>query len=125
MKGHLSVDNEKWYKFRLAKSDIESSQRRATSRILFYPLAYSLMVIPLSIARWLPVHHKSVPSAAFLFFGEILFNLSGAVNVLLFLIVRPHLLLFTPPEELVEPKVELANPSSSSALSSVVYSHFP
>ena len=33
-KGDLSVDDEKWYKFRLEKSDVESSQRRATSGIL-------------------------------------------------------------------------------------------
>src|ERR1700761_1661420 len=73
-----------------------------------YPLAYSLMVIPLSISRWLKFNHKDVPSAA-LFFGEIMFNLSGAFNVLLFLFVRPHLLLFTPPEKPVEPIVEHAN----------------
>ena len=45
-----------------------------------------------------------------------MFHLSGAVNVLLFLIVRPHLLLFTPPEEFGEPKVELAGPNTSSAI---------
>jgi len=124
MKGQLSVDNEKWYKFRLAKTDIESSQRRATWGILFYPLAYSLIVIPLSISRWLQFDHKTVPPAA-IFFGQIMFNLSGAVNVLLFLIVRPHLLLFTPPEKLVEPEVELANPSTGPALFLDVYTLSP
>ncbi|KAH9015979.1 hypothetical protein EDB84DRAFT_756844 [Lactarius hengduanensis] len=99
MKGHLSVDAEKWYKFRLVKSDVEYSERRATLGILFYPLAYTLMVIPLSVARWLLFNHKKVPSAA-TFFGIIMFHLSGAINVLLFLIVRPRLLLFTPPEKL-------------------------
>ena len=34
MKGHLSVDDKKWYKFRLEKSDIENTQRRATLGIL-------------------------------------------------------------------------------------------
>ncbi|KAH8979953.1 hypothetical protein EDB92DRAFT_1954414 [Lactarius akahatsu] len=99
MKGHLSVDGEKWYKFRLVKSDVEYSERRATLGILFYPLAYTLVVIPLSVSRWLLFNHKKVPSAA-TFFGIIMFHLSGAVNVLLFLIVRPRLLLFTPPEKL-------------------------
>jgi hypothetical protein len=41
-----------------------------------------------------------------------MFNLSGAINVLLFLIVRPQLLLFTPPEELSE----LTDPFTSSAI---------
>jgi len=89
-----------------------------------YPLSYSLMVIPLSITRWLSTSHKNVPSAA-LFFGEIMFNLSGAINVLLFLIVRPHLLLFTPPEKLVEPMVQLANSTTSSVLLPDVHNHFP
>ncbi len=60
------------------------------------------MVIPLSVSRWLAFSHGSVASAA-LFFGSVMFNLSGTINVLLFLIVRPQLLLFTPPEELGEP----------------------
>jgi hypothetical protein len=84
------------------------------------------MVIPLSISRWLQFSHKNVPSAA-LFLGSIMFNLSGAANVLLFLIVRPHLLLFTPPEELFEPKVELSSPSTGSAIHPdiVNYDHSP
>ncbi|KAH9014333.1 hypothetical protein EDB85DRAFT_2287593 [Lactarius pseudohatsudake] len=115
MKGHLSIDGEKWYKFRLVKSDVEYSRRRATLGILLYPLTYTLMVIPLSVSRWLLASHKSVPSATPIF-GSIMFNLSGAINVLLFLIVRPHLLLFTPPEELGESSVGLANTSTSSAI---------
>ena len=80
----------------------------ATHEMPSYPLAYSLAVIPLSVSRWLLFDHVHVPSAAILF-GGIMFNLSGAINVLLFLIVRPHLLLFTPPEELSESEVELAS----------------
>ncbi|KAH9055184.1 hypothetical protein EDB87DRAFT_1344417 [Lactarius vividus] len=115
MKGHLSVDGERWYKFRLVKSDVEYSQRRATLGILLYPLTYTIMVIPLSVSRWLLASHKSVPSATTIL-GSIMFNLSGALNVLLFLIVRPRLLLFTPPEELGESSVGLANTSTSSAI---------
>ena len=36
MKGYLSVDDKNWYKFRLEKSEVESSQRRATLGILLY-----------------------------------------------------------------------------------------
>jgi hypothetical protein len=76
------------------------------------------MVIPDSVFRWLLFSHKSVPSAA-TFFGIILFSLSGAINVLLFLTTRPHLLLFTPPEpeDVVKPEVELASLSTGSAIS--------
>ena len=86
----------------------------ATHKLRSYPLAYSLTVIPLSVSRWLRFNNVNVPSAAILF-GGMMFNLSGAINVLLFLIVRPHLLLFTPPEELGEPEVELTNSSNGFA----------
>ena len=81
-----------------------------------YPLAYSLIVLPLSIARWLQFNGKHVSSAA-TFFGVSVFNLSGAINVLLFLIVRPQLLLFSPPEDFIEPKTaSLGQPTTGSAL---------
>ena len=44
-------------------------------------------------------------------------NLSGVIDVLLFLIVRPHLLLFPRPENLAEPDIELAPQGTSSAIS--------
>ncbi|KAN0138425.1 hypothetical protein V8E53_003888 [Lactarius tabidus] len=98
-KGRLSIDPEKWYKFRLSsesESDDGYQMRRAALGMLFYPLAYSLVVLPLTIARWSLFNHKKVSSAA-TFFGVSVFNLSGAINVILFLIVRPQLLLFSPP----------------------------
>ncbi|KAF8274438.1 hypothetical protein EI94DRAFT_1713421 [Lactarius quietus] len=100
-KGRLSIDPEKWYKFRLSESDDGYAERRAALGMLWYPLAYSLTVLPLSIARWSLFNHKKVPLAA-TFLAEFVFRLSGAVNVLLFLTVRPQLLLFSPPEEFVE-----------------------
>jgi hypothetical protein len=44
-------------------------------------------------------------SSAAAFFAETVYSLSGALNVLLFLIVRPQLLLFSPPEDFSEPEV--------------------
>ncbi|KAI0254076.1 hypothetical protein BJV78DRAFT_105369 [Lactifluus subvellereus] len=103
--GRLSVDKQKWYKFHLNNSDdrIEYTERRAAMGILFYPLAYTLIVLPISVARWFQFSRRKIPSAA-MFFGLSTFNLSGAVNVFLFLIIRPRLLLFSPPQETVEPE---------------------
>jgi hypothetical protein len=70
-----------------------------------YPLAYSLVVLPLSIARWSLFSHRNVSSAA-TFFGVSMFNLSGAINVLLLLVVRPRLLLFVPPANTVETTID-------------------
>ncbi|KAI0305707.1 hypothetical protein B0F90DRAFT_1624778 [Multifurca ochricompacta] len=129
--GRLSVDDKKWYMIRLYKSDeaVEYSQRRAALGMLFYPLAYSVVVLPLSAARWSMSNDKKapVPSAA-TFFAVIMFNLSGAINVLLFLTVRPRLLLFTPPEEHVEPEIELTRASNGSGIfpdDTTKYNHSP
>ena len=84
------------------------------------------MVLPLSISRWLLFGNHRVPSAA-TFFSVIMFNLSGAINVLLFLVVRPQLLLFPRPEGFAEPDMELAPQGTGSAIFSDVakFQHSP
>jgi len=116
--GRLDVDEKKWYKFRVSNlnQQVEYTQRRAALGMLLYPLAYSFVVLPVSVARWSQFSGKNVPSAA-TFFGVSMHNLSGAVNVFLLLTVRPQLLLLIrpDPDELGEPEIELApqNPRST------------
>jgi len=97
--GFWSVDDGYRFHWRSPDQRVGYTQRRATLGMLLYPLAYSLIVLPLTIARCLQFNHHNVPSAA-TFFGLSMFYLSGAINVLLFLIVRPRLLLFPRPKEL-------------------------
>jgi hypothetical protein len=53
-----------------------------------------------------------------------MFNLSGAIEVLLLLIVRPRpLLICPPPEDFFRLKIELAPRSTSLAVSSDTYQH--
>jgi len=118
-KGRLSVDNESWYKLRKSKPDprVEYTQRRTALAMLVYPVAYSLIVLPTSVTRWMQFKHHHVSSAA-TFFGATMFSLSGAINVILFLIFKPRLLLFSrpEPEELGEPEIELVPQGSGSAI---------
>ncbi|KAF8502188.1 hypothetical protein F5888DRAFT_1176383 [Russula emetica] len=90
--GFWSIDEE--YKFHWADPDqrVPYIQRRAALGRLLYPLAYSLIVLPITISRWLLFTHHHVSSAA-TFFGITVFYLSGAINVLLFLVIKPELLL--------------------------------
>jgi hypothetical protein len=62
-----------------------------------YPLAYTFVVLPLSVARWSLYDHIKFPKAA-TFFAVTTWNLSGAINVLLLVLIRPQLLLLTRPE---------------------------
>src|SRR6266404_1060848 len=82
-----------------------------THRLRSYPLGYSLLVLPVSVVRW--SNQKKVSSAATLF-GASLFSLSGVINVLIFLIARPQLLLFS------EPEVEVGH---SSTTGSAIFPH--
>jgi hypothetical protein len=82
-----------------------------THRSFSYPLSYALIVLPVTISRWLEFRGHNVSSAA-TFFGVIMFNLSGAINVLLFLIFKPQLLLFPRPDELPHPEIELETAKS-------------
>ncbi|KAH9048335.1 hypothetical protein EDB84DRAFT_264105 [Lactarius hengduanensis] len=72
----LSTDPKKWYKFRLSKSDDQYAQRRSALGMLSYPIAYSFVVLPVSIVRWIGFRtNKNAPSAA-TFFAVSTFNLS-------------------------------------------------
>jgi len=109
--GFWSVDEE--YKFHWWNPDqrVEYVQRRAALGMLLYPVAYSLVVLPITIARWLQFSRHDVSSAV-TFFANSMFYLSGAINVLLFLIIRPQLLLFPRPKELDGQEIQL-NPQGT------------
>ncbi|KAI0266781.1 hypothetical protein BC834DRAFT_112963 [Gloeopeniophorella convolvens] len=110
--GRLSVDEDKWYKFYTHKPEqrLAYSQRRAALGMLAYPLAYSVVVLPVSVARWLLFNHQAVPSAV-TFLAVSIFNLSGAINVLLLVIIRPRLLLFIPPGSSVKTEANISQPA--------------
>ena len=59
-----------------------------------YPAIYCVVIIPLSVVRWISGFggNRHVPSAA-TFFAIFLYNLSGAFNALLFLLTRSELFL--------------------------------
>ncbi len=61
------------------------------------------------MSRVLDAHHHV--SSAVRFFGGTIYYLSGAIDVILFLIIRPELLLFSRREEVTEPEIELASES--------------
>ena len=61
---------------------------------LSYPLSNAILVVPLSVVRWIentgPNHITSTDTLA----AAIIFSFSGVTNVLLLLYIRPNLLLF-------------------------------
>ena len=58
-------------------------------------------------------------------FGQSMFNLSGATNVLLFLIIRPQLLLFSLPENSAEPEIQMPHLNRAPSPDIVRHDHQP
>jgi len=93
---HWTRPRLRWFS---AQSVHMDRQRKTTFLFLLYPLAYALVVLPLTIIRWTifanPAKTTTFPSG-WTFFAQIFFSLSGLVNVLLLRFTRPGLLLFQP-----------------------------
>jgi len=66
---------------------------------------YAITVLSATTVRWVQFNHNVKVSPAVIFFCLFVFNLSGAFNVLLFLVVRPQLLLLNNPEGFRKTKV--------------------
>jgi len=69
--------------------------------ILLYPIAYTFLILPLSIARWTSSFGATAVSnsgdARTTFVGSTIFNLSGFVNAFLIFYVRRGVSLLNPP----------------------------
>ncbi|EAU91160.2 hypothetical protein CC1G_03328 [Coprinopsis cinerea okayama7 len=97
------VPQDKWWKVRVRStrcSPIDSELRRKASIMLLYPLAYSIVVLPLSIIRWITFDREkkgysepTMATAATVLAG-VLFASSGFLNVILYLRTRPDTALF-------------------------------
>ncbi|CAE6471207.1 unnamed protein product [Rhizoctonia solani] len=77
-----------WASFRWSwKGDNMTS----SNKLLWYPLAYTITILPLSIVRWITFSGGQVGAAAS-FAAVSIFNLSGVVNVGLILLTRTNVL---------------------------------
>jgi len=106
--GFWSVENG--YNFYRVDPDkrVRYPKRRAVLGMLLYPAAYSIVVLPLTIARWLLFSGHHVSSAG-TFFAISIFYLSGAINVVLFVFTRPELLLLHRPKKRDEKEIQLTS----------------
>jgi len=114
--GFWSIDEGFKFHWWSPEQRVSYEQRRATLGMLLYPLTYSVIILPNSLTWWLYFAHHNIPSAAVLF-SSTMFHLSGVINVFLFLIIRPQLLLFPRPSELRvdEQEIELELQDDSGA----------
>jgi hypothetical protein len=119
-RGNITVSTEHWWKitFHSSKENIQGidpdgRRRRSLGMIAYvmlfsrsgpqsdniavhsYPLVYSVIVLPLSVVRWITgfgTNPHQMSSAATIIVISI-YSLSGALNAMLFLLTRSDLLL--------------------------------
>ena len=68
--------------------------------VIWYPISYTILVLPLSIVRWMTFHppEEKAPDTPFVFTAVAItiFGLSGVVSVVLVMSTRSNLLLLGP-----------------------------
>jgi hypothetical protein len=75
-----------------------------TLHILLYPIAYTILVLPISLARWrtgFSSTNHTMPTQ-FIFLTQTIFQLTGFINAFLLLYVRRSVSLLRPPEKDVD-----------------------
>jgi len=92
----LRANKDRWCRFEFYRQPdrVEGHRRRAISMIA-YPFVYFMLVIPISVVRWVSGFGsgaKVVPSAASLA-TEFIYSLSGLANVFIFLFTRSDLFM--------------------------------
>ncbi|KZT41646.1 hypothetical protein SISSUDRAFT_1031001 [Sistotremastrum suecicum HHB10207 ss-3] len=65
--------------------------RAASFKMLLFPFSYSVLVVPLSVCRFISFHHPNAISSQAIFIANSLFSLTGFVDVLLLINLRRDL----------------------------------
>ncbi|THU87007.1 hypothetical protein K435DRAFT_356926 [Dendrothele bispora CBS 962.96] len=81
------VPNGENWQLSLGRDLIDSTMLKVAQRMVWYPVAYSVILIPITITRLSEFSGDSVPFGAVIF-ADVVFNLTGFVNVVLLLTTR-------------------------------------
>jgi len=114
LRGNIHVDPQDWKRIRIRLQppshfpsiapyfhDAPSvAAYREAMTMIWYPICYTILVVPLSIVRWRifhsPAHLKVQMPFAVTAVVVTIFGLSGVINVVLITLTRRNLLLFGP-----------------------------
>ncbi|RDX54648.1 hypothetical protein OH76DRAFT_985365 [Lentinus brumalis] len=97
VRGNLVKTSGKWHlrfvphgeRWRLAirRDVVDGSMMQVATRMVWYPVAYTILLLPVTIARFVAFSGHEVPFRATIF-ADFVFNLQGVVNVALLLATR-------------------------------------
>jgi len=101
-RGNITFDEYSWWRFsihRVSPFDDTHGSRRQSLAMIAYPIVYSVLILPLSVVRWIGFaqerggRESHIGAAATLTVIAV-YGLSGACNVFLLLYTRPNSILF-------------------------------
>ncbi|KAI0765143.1 hypothetical protein C8Q74DRAFT_1219970 [Fomes fomentarius] len=78
--------SERWV-LAIRRDAIDSCMMSVAARMVWYPVAYTILLLPVTIARFVAFGGRDVPFRATMF-ADFVFNLQGLVNVALLLATR-------------------------------------
>lgn len=97
VRGNLYQADDKWrlrfvpagegWKLSLGRDLLDSAMLKAAQHMVWYPVAYTVILVPISLARLVEFAGGSVPDWA-VDVTDVLYNLTGFVNVMIFLATR-------------------------------------
>ncbi|KAK0213163.1 hypothetical protein DFS33DRAFT_101077 [Desarmillaria ectypa] len=99
-RGNIAFDDMSWWKFtfhsRLDEPESleDKARRRNSLNLIAYPVVYSILVLPLSVVRWITFSGKNQLGSAANLIVISIYGLSGMMNVILLLVTRPNSMLF-------------------------------
>ncbi|EJD41547.1 hypothetical protein AURDEDRAFT_90248 [Auricularia subglabra TFB-10046 SS5] len=98
VRGNIEVDPQRpwvitFHRFSRTRRGVTFNRVRQSVKMLLYPMVYIIVVLPLSVTRWIAFTHHRLP-AVWTFVGIVPFHLSGLGNVLLLILTRPSILVF-------------------------------
>jgi hypothetical protein len=124
VRGNLYSHDGKWglrflapgegWKLSIGRDVIDSAILRVAVNMVRYPVAYSLLILPIALSRLISFSGHYVPPLATVF-TAVIFNLTGFVNVILFICTRrllpdtSNLPSFATPRKEINPKAAEAN----------------
>lgn len=102
IRGNIEVDPGKGKFWKISFHRTQSVDRagytfspsRQSMKMLLYPASYVLIVLPLTITRWIGFSNGNKIAPFWTFFGVSIYGLSGIANVLLLTLTRPSILSF-------------------------------
>lgn len=100
VRGNIDIHPQKWWKIRIRLNrkdsvddeDEEDEDEGTIYLMLLCPIIYSVLVVPLSILRWIEFKNVVISDQA-TFAVYTLFSLMGLANVLMLKYLRPDMLL--------------------------------